>query len=261
MELPWMLGVPCTAFFRRQLPFGATRLWAIWRRECVCVRISRYPYLGREPCPMVPLRRVCRRQSPAPHTSTHGIFLVAAYRMRSIAGMGNESPWTAENTGTVCQPEYNHGAAIRVRSRRSPPRLCEAEAPASRMRAAEEPRRRHPCSVMTTRATCTFAFPPPDHPEARSAEGKLAVRECGARRTWGSRTSAVRRAQSASLTDEDSRAEAKPPWSAGMQGAIAQWPLARRRHNEIEGNQQGRTVFVETAPSSARHLFCLPPEA
>jgi hypothetical protein len=45
-----------------------------------------------------------------------------------------------------------------------------------------------------------------------------------------------------------------------MQGAIAQWPLARRRHNEIEGNQKGRTVFVEAAPNNARPLLH-PPEA
>ncbi len=37
----------------------------------------------------------------------------------------------------------------------------------------------------------------------------------------------------------------RSPWNAGMQGAIVQWPLARRRHNEIGRDQKSTTAFVE----------------
>jgi len=145
-----------------------------------------------------------------------------------------------------------------------------------------------------------IAFPPPDHPKGswrrkecgagyvlikapmchggngrfvriggtggRSPGGALRRREAAAEGTprmirRGSRTSAVRRAQRASLTDEDSRAEAKPPWNAGVQGVFVTTPPARRRHNEIGRNQQRTTVFVEAGCNRALPLPPHPPHS
>ena len=96
-----------------------------------------------------------------------------------------------------------------------------------------------------------IAFRRADRPEAPQRRREAArYRNAVQDELGGTRTSAVRRARSASLTDEDSSAGSAPR-SAGMQGAIAQWPLARQRHNEIDRYQQGRTVCVEAVSKSA----------
>jgi len=133
---------------------------------------------------------------------------------------------------------------------------------------------RLPLSAMPPGAPRTCAFRRADRPKAR--RGKLPGRECGAGRPWlrapsprhhgeslvrmgvtGGRSpgGVLRRREAAAgdaahenLGDQGGSA----PRSAGMQGAIAQWPLARRRHNEIERGLFGWRASVEAVPICAR---------
>ncbi len=95
---------------------------------------------------------------------------------------------------------------------------------------------------------CGAGCPPVKVPSLRQATESFArIGVTGGRSPEG----AVRRREAAAagtqrMTTRGSKG--RSPWNAGMQGAIVQWPLARRRHNEIGRIQQRATVFVEAAP-------------
>ncbi len=162
---PWNPGLSCTAFLRRQLPFGAKRLRVIWRRECdVRESLAVSVLLGcSQPHP--PLRRMCRRQSPASHASTHitfslgGILLLATdwrhilhakYNTRADCARSRRSPPEAlrrrklrrcgctADLATVKAPELRHGVGSLVRIRIQPGRSPEA-----RQRRREAARRKN----------------------------------------------------------------------------------------------------------------------
>ena len=125
------------------------------------------------------------------------------------------------------RPAYNLGAAIRVRSRRSPPRLCEAEAPALRMRAADEPWGKTPSLCRSDERFAHIRIPPGRSPEGASApEGSCPARECGAGYGLEERPCVI-------WTTRDSRALASPaadhPEASCAEGKLS--PKGRRARN------------------------------
>ncbi len=159
------------------------RLRVIWRRECACARDSRWHGEARVPLSRPSLRRMCRRQGPASHASTHGTF--SSNNDGTRFPMPGPPCWRKQRTTIACcpppqptrHPTRNLGAAIRVRSRRSPPRLCEAEAPASRMRAAMDVLGKAPQCSNGSERFAHIAFRRADRPKAPCTGGKLPAQD------------------------------------------------------------------------------------
>jgi len=82
---------PAPHSYAGQLPCGAGAPRAICPAECACARNSRCHYRTRAPLPPPPLRRMCRRQSPASHASTHitpAVVRLALHQTTDQASLG-----------------------------------------------------------------------------------------------------------------------------------------------------------------------------
>ena len=71
---------PAPHSYAGQLPCGASAPRAICPPECACAQNSRCPYLTWVPLPSGLLRRMCRRQGPTSHASTHSTLPLSNIR-------------------------------------------------------------------------------------------------------------------------------------------------------------------------------------
>jgi hypothetical protein len=176
-------------------------------------------------------------------------------------------------------PILNLRVTIHTRSRKSPPRLCEAEAPAARMRAADVLEIKAPTLRSGDESHAHIRIPVARSPGGALAEGSCRRKERGAG-CVGIEAPSYRRANGShahirippgrspggvcaagTLPGTGMRcvrtrgSKGRSPWNAGVQGVFVTTPPARRRHNEIERAQKGATVFVEAAPARAHPVL------
>ncbi|GEM_PF-5657678 len=167
---PWTPGVSCAASLRRQLPSAKAPSGDLPPVTPIRAWLPQ-AWLSEGALPTPPLRRMCRRQSATSLASTHETWSVGS--ACSFAG------WLLIfiKRDALRLRVRNLSAAIRVRSRRSPPRPCEAEAPALRMRAAMNARIRALKHSEGDESSAHIRIPPGRSPEARQRRREAARRK------------------------------------------------------------------------------------